>query len=306
MDSANHALLLTSTGNGINPVVASANTLTDTTHGAAVAVDNANAGYQAGTPGSPATYSTAVLQLTNGGAINDATATLTGQIEIQNGAGFPYTFVMGVGVDNPGTQTYYTGSSSVSSLVDEIGSVAALGVTATAPGGGTGGIYLQATTAGAAHLITTPGVTTLASAVAENASASVGGVTPVAGNVSTLSVLASGGSVSTSDLLAAGGTITFTNGGITNTFVIGAGTDNTPAGTSTPLIPEMAATRLPNLATTISARYCSGVTAQANTAGLALTSTAFEGNSGIVLNSNTLADATEGSYSGDHLGLIRQ
>jgi flagellin len=300
--SANHALLLTSTGNGINPVVASANTLTDTTHGAAVAVDNANAGYQAGTPGSPATYSTAVLQLTNGGAINDATATLTGQIEIQNGAGSPYTFVMGVGVDNPGTQTYYTGSSSVSSLVNKISSVAALGVTATAPGGGTGGIYLQATTAGAGHLITTPGVTTLASAVAENASASVGGVTPVAGNVSTLSVLASGGSVSTSDLLAAGGTITFTNGGITNTFVIGAGTDNTPAGTYYTANSGDGSNTLANLATTISADTALGVTAQANTAGLALTSTAFEGNPGIVLNSNTLADATEGSYSKIILG----
>ena len=65
--TTDHALLLTSTGNGADPVVASLNTLTDTTHGGAVVVDNTNAGYQVGTAGSSATFSTAILQLPNGG-----------------------------------------------------------------------------------------------------------------------------------------------------------------------------------------------------------------------------------------------
>ncbi len=49
--NADHALLLTSPTNGADAVLASVNSLTDTTHGAAVTVDNANAGYQLGTAG---------------------------------------------------------------------------------------------------------------------------------------------------------------------------------------------------------------------------------------------------------------
>jgi len=94
--NADHALLLTSVGNGANAVVASVNSLTDTSFGGAVVVDNGNAGYHLGTAGSSPTFSTAMLQLPNGGIINDGSATLTGQVEIQNGAGSAYTFVMGV------------------------------------------------------------------------------------------------------------------------------------------------------------------------------------------------------------------
>ena len=306
--AANHALLLTSTGNGANPVVASANTLADTTHGGAVVVDNANAGYQLGTAGSSPTFSTAVLQLPNGGIINDAGAVFTGQIQIQNGAGVAQTFIMGAGVDNPASSTYYTGSNTVTSLVNKINGDAALGIVAIAPTGGTGAIYLQATVAGANHAIGTPGVTTLANAVAENTTAPVQGVTPVAGNVSTLALAAANngtnnGLVSTGDLLASGGSISLRNGGVTHTFVIGSGADNVPAGTYYTANSGDHSNTLANLAATISADAALGVTAQANTSGLALTSTAFEGAPGItVVGSNTLADATEGSYSTATLG----
>ncbi len=176
--TTDHALLLTSTGNGADPVVASANTLTDTTHGGAVVVDNANAGYQLGTAGTSATFSTAILQLPNGGIINDGGATLTGQIQIQNGAGTANTFIMGVGVDNPGTNTYYTGSNTVAEPDEQDQQrLPALGIVAIAPTGGSGAIYLQSTVGGSGHVISTPGVTTLANAVAETATAPISGVT---------------------------------------------------------------------------------------------------------------------------------
>ena len=191
-------------------MVASANTLTDTNFGGAVVVDNASAGYQPGVAGSSPTFSTAILELPNGGIIDDATATLTGQIQIQNGAGTAATFIMGTGVDNAGTSTYYTGSNTVTSLVNKINGVAALGIVAVAPTGGSGAVYLQSTLGGTGHVISTPGVTTLANAVAVNATAPVPGGTAIAGNVSTLSIVAANngtnnGMVSTSDVLAAGG-----------------------------------------------------------------------------------------------------
>jgi flagellin len=306
--NADHALLLTSIGNGADPVVASVNSLTDTSFGGAVVVDNANAGYQLGVAGSLPTFSTAILQLPNGGIINDGSDTLTGQVQIKNGAGAANTFIMGVGVDNAGTNTYYTGSTSVASLMNKINSIAGLGIVASVPTGGTGAIYLQSTIGGTGHVISTPGVTTLADSVAVNASAPVPGVTPIAGNVSTLSVVAANngnnnGLVSTSDLLAAAGSITLKNGGVTHIFVVGAGTDNVPAGTYYTANAGDHSNTLANLAATISADAALGVTAQANTSGLALTSTAFEGAPGIaVVGTPTLSDATEGSYSTATLG----
>ena len=215
---------------------------------------------------------------------------------------------MGVGVDNAGTNTYYTGSTSVASLMNKINSIAGLGIVASVPTGGTGAIYLQSTIGGTGHVISTPGVTTLADSVAVNASAPVPGVTPIAGNVSTLSVVAANngnnnGLVSTSDLLAAAGSITLKNGGVTHIFVVGAGTDNVPAGTYYTANAGDHSNTLANLAATISADAALGVTAQANTSGLALTSTAFEGAPGIaVVGTPTLSDATEGSYSTATLG----
>jgi flagellin len=310
---ADHALLLTSTTNGADAVVASVNSLTDTTHGAGITVDNANAGYQLGTAGPSPMYGTAILQLPTGGTINDGTAVLTGQIELQNGAGTAITFVMGAGVDNVPANTYYVGAGTlVANLVTKINAVAVasgLDIYATAPGGaGSGAIYLQSTVAGAGHLITTPGVTTLADAVAENATAPVPGVTPIAGNVSTLAVNvvnngSNNGVVSTNDLLAAATSISLKNAGITSTFVVGAGTDNIPAGTYYTANSGDHSNTLANLAATITADGALGIKAQANTSGLGLISTAFEGAPGItVVGSNTLADQTEGSSSTATLG----
>jgi flagellin len=184
-----------------------------------------------------------------------------------------------------------------------------LDIYATAPGGaGSGAIYLQSTVAGAGHLITTPGVTTLADAVAENATAPVPGVTPIAGNVSTLAVNvvnngSNNGVVSTNDLLAAATSISLKNAGITSTFVVGAGTDNIPAGTYYTANSGDHSNTLANLAATITADGALGIKAQANTSGLGLISTAFEGAPGItVVGSNTLADQTEGSSSTATLG----
>ena len=308
--NADHALLLTATANGPDPVVASVNSLSDTTHEGAVTVDNSPApGHLTGTPGPPPTFGTAILQLPNGANLNDPTAVLTGQIELQNGAGTAVTFVMGTGVDNVPANTYYVGASTtVASLVNKINGIGGLGIYASAPGGGDGAIYLQATTAGAGHLISTPGVTTLANSVAEIATAPSAGVTPVAGNVSTLAVNvvnngANNGAVSTSDLMAAGTSISLRNGGITHTFTIGAGTDNTPPGTYYTANYGDHTNSLTNLAATISADTTLGVRALANTSGLALTSSAFEGAPGItVVGSNTLADQTEGSSSTATLG----
>ena len=301
--NANHALLLTSTGNGADPVVASPNTLTDTDFGGAVVVDNANAGYQLGVAGSLPTFSTAILQLPNGGIINDGSDTLTGQIQIKNGAGAANTFIMGAGVDNAGTNTYYTGANSVASLVNKINSIATLGIVAAAPTGGTGAIYLQSTIGGTGHVISTSGVTTLADSMAVTNTAPVPGVTAIAGNVSTLSIAAANngtnnGLVSTSDLMSVGSSITLKNAGVTHTFVIGAGTDNAPTGTYYTANAGDHSNTLANLAATISADSALGVTAQANTGGLALTSVAFEGAPGItVVGTPSLSDATEGSYS---------
>ena len=307
--NADHALLLTATANGPDPVVASVNSLSDTTHGGAVTVDNSPAaGHLTGTPGPPPTFGTAILQLPNGATLNDAGAVLTGQIELQNGAGTAVTFVMGTGVDNVPANTYYVGASTtVASLVNKINSIGGLGIYASAPGGGDGAIYLQATTAGPGHLISTPGVTTLANSIAENTTAPVPGVTPVAGNVSTLAVNvvnngSNNGALSTSDLMAAGTSISLRNGGITHTFTIGAGTDNTPPGTYYTANYGDHTNSLANLAATISADITLGVRALANTSGLALTSSALEGAPGIAMVSSSLADQTEGSSSTVTLG----
>ena len=90
--------------------------------------------------------------------------------------------------------------------------------------------------------------------------------------------------------------------GITHTFTIGAGTDNVPAGTYYTANAGDHSNTLANLAATISANQTLGVKAQANTSGLALTSSAFEGAPGIQLVSSSIADQTEGSSSTATLG----
>ena len=294
--STDHALLLTSTTNGPNAITASANTLSDTTISHAVAVDSGNAGSQTGTAGVPATYSTAVLQLGSGN-LNDNTADITGQIELQNGSGSAYTFIMGTG-SNSGT-TVYTGANTVSSLVTAINATAGLDIAASAPGSGTGAIYLQSTISGTGHLITTPGTTTLASATAFAAPTTVSGVTGVTGNDASIAFGLAAGGLSTSDVLATGGTFAITNGAVTENFTIGAGA----AAHTTYLA---AGSTLSQLAAAITAFSPLGVTATANTSGLSIVSNATESGSITIGGSPTMADATQGSYATDTLGSVRQ
>jgi len=298
----NHALVLTSTTNGPNAIsVTAGNTLTDAHTATLVAVDAGDAAAHTGTAGAPATYSTAVMQLTGAGVITDAgvgASNITGQIEIQNGAGAVQTFIMGV---NPGgpppAGTFYTGANTVASLVTAINGDAVLGVTASAPGGGSGGIYLQSNTAGTGHAISTPGVTTLASAATITAAAPVSGVTTIAGVDSTVQVGVAAGGLNTSDTLATGGSIKLTNGAVSETFTIGAA-PQPPAANTTYL---SAGTTLSQLATAITGFSALGVNAVADTSGLVLTSAAFDANP-IVVNSSTIADATQGGASTDSLG----
>jgi flagellin-like hook-associated protein FlgL len=294
--AGNGGLVLTSNVTGVNHITVGTHTLTDTTNGGKAIQSDAGAELDApGTAGSPGTYGTAVLQLATGalGANgNDTTGVnLTGQIQIQNGGGAAYTFIMGVGVDNAGTRTYYTGLNTVASLVNKINGVAGLGITAIAPGGGTGGIYLQANTVGTT--ISTPGTTTLANAVAFAAPTALNGVTGNTGSDSAVTVGVLGGGLNTGDTLT--GAISITNSGVTHSFSIGSGV---ASATNTVLA---AGATIADLATAISGVVALGLTAQANTTGLTLASSAPEGTA-ISVNSSTLADTTQGTYSSMTLG----
>jgi flagellin len=293
-NAGNGALVLTSNTTGVNPITVSANNLTDATVAGgptAVVKDAAFTGVQPGTAGTAGTHGTAILQLATGNLIDTGggASVLTGQIQIKNGAGATQTFIMGAGTD-AGT-TYYTGANTVASLVTKINGVAALGITANAPGGGTGGIYLQSNAVGTS--ITTPGTTTLANAVAFAAPTAVTGVTGATGNNSAVTVGVLGGGLNTGDTLT--GSISITNGGITHSFSIGTG-----VASSTNTVLAAGAT-LAQLATAISGVTALGLTAQANTTGLTLTSSAPEGTA-ITVNSSTLADTTQGTYSSVTLG----
>ena len=103
-----------------------------------------------GTAGAPASHATAVLELnqasqTNPTSIADGSDQITGQITLTNGL-VSHTFVQGSGVDT--ANTFYTGGTSIADLTSKINGDNVLGLSAIAPGGGAGAIYLQAVTAG--------------------------------------------------------------------------------------------------------------------------------------------------------------
>jgi len=317
-------LVLTSRVAGVNTITVGTDTLTDKTNGNKVIQSDAGAALDApGTAGSLGTYGTAVLQLSTGaiGTLGDDVGVdLTGQIQIKNGAGATQTFIMGA---NPGgpppAGTFYTGANTVLSLVNAINGDAALGITAIAPGltgnPGTGGIYLQSQTVGTT--ITTPGavgVNTLASAVAMPVSSTVPGVTAVAGTDSSVTVGVAAGGLNTSDTLT--GAISITNGAVTDTFNMGTGADsfgadtgvyytnntNATPGVGLPGAAHDYGSTLAGLASLISAQSATlGLSALANTTGLALTSSAPEGTA-IGVNSTSLADTSQGTYSSMTLG----
>ena len=306
-DATNNTIKMTSTNMGDNPItVTGTNTLADTTVAGspAVAIDSGNVDTFAGVASAPATYGTAILQLSqaNGPAnITDGSADFTGQIELKNGAGATYTFIMGAGT-TAGT-TVYTGANTVNSLVDAINGTSAFDMTATVPGGGTGGIYLQSTTTGTS--ITNPGgaANTLANATATSLTGAENGFTVVNGNNAVDVVAPASGTVNTSDTMT--GSIKITNGATSDIFIVGSGSNSAVAGTFYTDNTDNGGTNygstLANLAQLVSAQSATlGLTAQATTNGLTLTqtgaATTYSGDA-ISTSANTLFDTTQGVES---------
>ncbi len=308
-------VVLTANANGANPItVTGVNTLADTTNAGNVGADAG--GLLAGIPSNGtdnvnATSSTAILQLASTN-INDATAVLGGALSLTFN-GNTQVFIMG---NAPSDSTFvpgaiYTGGfagDSVTQLVEAINSAGTLGLTASAPGTGTGGIYLQGGN-GVVSAITMNTIapnndlmTPLAVTSAYGSLTPVNATTGVAGNNAVHTVTAAV-PVSTSDTLAGtdGGvadiSIKNSAGGITDTFIVGTGS-NVPA--SHEYYTNSYGDTLAGLAAAITALSDNGVTAQANTSGLTITqngtATTYTGGT-ISVTGNTLTDATQGTYS---------
>jgi flagellin len=178
-----------------------------------------------------ATSSTAVLQL-SGANVNDSTSTLNGAIQI-NYNGQSQTFIMGAQPSNASELVggaIYTGGTTVQDLVNAINSTQTGGQNntlntngttfqATAPGGGTGGIYLQGMAGNASPITLTTinpaaphGVSTpLSVTTALAAGATTNGLTGVTGIDAGDNITTGGTTIATNDTVA--GSITVTNGG---------------------------------------------------------------------------------------------
>jgi flagellin len=219
---ATPALVLTGNANGNNAItVTGTPTLIDTSDtNAVVNADSGAAGITAGTDHQVATSSTAILQLASGN-ITDGSATLSGAVSLTFN-GNSQVFIMGSQPTN-GTAVagaIYTNATTVASLVSAINSAGALGLQATAPTGGTGGIYLQGGQ-GIAQAITMNAVTAgtetqLAVASSISQSSQANGNTGAAGNNATYAVTATNNSsqavaVNTSDMMT--GQVTVVNAG---------------------------------------------------------------------------------------------
>jgi len=337
-DSTNNALDITSLTKGTTPITITGNSMTDTTIAGTPAV-SVNAGLSSvgtaptntaalvdvngsgssavGTAGAAATYATGILQLgqtpTNGAptAISDGTDQITGSVTLQAGtSGTALTFVQGSGQNT--ANTIYTGGTDVTHLVAAINANSTtLGLSASDPGTGSGAIYLQATTAGAL----TGGITATSSTLADTtySSATLGSTGGVSGTGSnaqtgvngtnasiTVGLSTTGGAINTSDVLTTGTQIQLTNGGVTDTFIVGANTTGSPAPSHT-FYTGANNNTVANLASTITSSADNGISASANTNGLVVSSTAAEtGN--ITLTSSTLADTTQGTYGNVSLG----
>jgi flagellin len=325
-------LVLTATANGTgNAITLGGSGIS--AGGNAIAIDASGTAQQTGVAGANVDVAaTAILQLGTG-TINDSTATLGGAITV-NYNGASQTFIMGT---DPGSTSslhvagaIYTGANSVDSLVTAINSAAmggqtnalyAEGVSASAPGTGTGGIYLQGT-AGVASSFTLTTVTTtsgkeaplsVTSAVTKDGGGTATGtgstaVTGVAGN-NAVDNIVSATALSTNDTMS--GQITIANGGVSNTFIIGSGSNSAVAGTFYTDNTDTGGTNYGNtlagLASAVTALSTNHVTAQANTSGLTLTqsgtSTTYTGGN-ITTSANSLTDVTKGSFSTSTTGSL--
>ena len=252
-------LVLTSNNNGAFTITPGGAGLT--VNGHAIAIDGTSALKQTGVAGdSFGTDSTAVLQLQGGGDMTDGSDQLGGAITINYNSA-SQTFIMG---SNPGGAQHvpnaiYTGGTSVASLVAAINSNAmggqvnalyAKGVSAEDTNQGTtGGIYLQGASGVASQFTTTtinPALglstplavtTTLVDAANSNLATGTGtlAATGVSAVKAALNVTANGTQIATSDVMA--GSVTVTNGGITDIFNVGTGSDSYSAGVGGPSTP---------------------------------------------------------------------
>ena len=274
-----------------------------------------------GTAGAAASYATGVLQLSQASTtgeskiITDATDQMTGQITLQAGTAGALnalTFIQGSGQNT--ANTIYTGGTSVGTLVNAINAHSStLGLSASfdSTQTGTGAIYLQANASGSltGGIIssnstladTTYSATTLGTA-GGNAGVGTNALTGVTGNAASITVglATTGGAVNSSDVLLAGSNVVLTNGGVSDTFIIGANSTGSATPTHTFYTGANNDT-IGDLATTITASSDNGLSATATTNGLVVTSTAAEtGN--VTLTSSTLKDTTLGSYGNVSLG----
>ena len=316
---SNHALLIKSnapTTNLVSIAAAPASTMEDTNYNGggpstnALVVDAGNTSNVAGSAGTVATPSTAIIQLPSGSLTG---ANLTGSFTLNNGAIGSQTFVMGgasVGVTTTSNNVTTVAGSSVANLVSAINGVAStLGLTANAPGGGTDGIYLTDNTTGNNAISITPATNTLASATVATHTAPILGFTVVAGNNASTSITPSTGLVNTGDTMT--GSVVVQNGIVTDTFVAGSGSDTALAGTFYTTDTDNAGisygNTLAGLANMITAQAALGLNAQASTDGLTLTQNATAGNyTGSIITvssvTNSLVDTTQGTYSTSTLG----
>jgi len=275
-------------------IVASANSLTQA---------NNTLGFYQPTLGGAGVYATAMIELNtndpNLTSIDNTSDPLTGSFSVTSN-GVTNTYVIGDGINGGGTYYTNTATETAQALAAFMNANNTTGLVATAPTGGSGGIYLQAANTGAAYDISMGANPTLADVEGESEGqvATNSGVTAVTGADSTVSVGVSGGGLNTSDILTAGGSISITYDGVTDTFNVGTGTNgsgnfytaNTGDGSNS----------LANLAATITASNL-GITAVANTSGLTLTSNSALGDA-ITATPSGLTDATQGTYSSVKLG----
>jgi flagellin len=341
-DNNSHSLIVTSNLNGAADITMNAGTLADftktvdvatgtTSPGSvtAVAVDTATHGGVVGNAGTPiapivdastvgsslkgtagtsATPATALLQLgqtpSNGAptSINDTSDQITGQITLQAGTGgHSLTFIQGSGLSN--ASTIYTNGTTVGSLVTAIQDNSAyLGITASEPTGGTGAIYLSATTNG----VMTGGIIASANTLSDTdysgsttgvTGSGVTGQTTVTGNAASITVGLSttGGAVNSNDVLAAGTQIVLSNGGQADTFIVGANNTGNAAPAHTYYTGATAFDgTIAGLAAAITAQSDNGLQATATTNGLVVSSTAAEAGN-VTLTSSNLTDNTLGT-----------
>ena len=329
------ALVLTSTSNGIDPITASG-TLADVTNPGAITADAGATGAGAasnGTDKTVATSSTAILQLSTGSAGGGiSTATLSGAIKLNLGAGVAQVFIMGTEPTNgtaPVNGAIYTGANTAASLITAINSATSTtGISASAGTGADAGdvIYLQGAggVAGAIGMNTVPMTagtfTPLAVSTGTSTSGYAPGATGALGNAAVDNLTAENNSsaavaVNTNDVMS--GSIVIANGSVSDTFNIGTGADsysagvgvyytnntNTTVGTGLPGAALNVGNTLADLATLISDQSATlDVTAQANASGLTLTQSDganhYTGNTlTAALGTDALVDVSGGTYN---------